>query len=205
MSKVGAISESESDMLRRVGLRTILREDYLTHRHDWTRPGLQALWIHRIGVYGTTLRRPWRSMVTVFHALGHLLCRNVYGIEIERTVQFGRRMHIGHQHGIVIHKWARFGDDCMVIQGVTFGVGTEWIDGLGPVIGNNVRFGPGAVILGNIRIGDNVQIGPNCVVMNDVPANRSLFVAPPRVLPRPDPAAETSGDTPESEETPNGN
>lgn len=106
-------------------------------------------------------------------------------------------MEIGHQHGIVIHKYARFGDDCVLRQGVTLGVGNEWIKGRGPVIGNNVSFGVGAVILGNVKIGDNVQIGPNCVVMNDVPANRSLFVSPPRVLPLQTPAEVAAPDAPE--------
>lgn len=180
----GSDGDTEGSMLRSMGLFKILREDYHTHRRDWTWPGLQALWVHRIGVYGATFSRPWRSFFAIFHGIGHVFCRNVYGIEIARSVNFGRRMHIGHQHGIVVHKYARFGDDCMLRQGVTLGVGSGWERGVGPVIGNNVEFGVGCVILGNIKIGNNVQIGPNCVVMNDVPSDRSLFIAPARVMPR---------------------
>ena len=40
-----------------------------------------------------------------------------------------------------------------------------------PRIGNNVRIGTGAVILGKITIGDNVNIGANAIVVEDVPAN----------------------------------
>lgn len=185
-SGVCAGTESEGQMIRRVGLRKILREDYYKHLRylSWTSPGLQALWIHRLGVYGTTLKRPWRSLFAIIHGLGHLFCRNIYGIEISRTVQIGRRMWIAHQHGIVIHEYARFGDDCMLRQGVTLGYGNEVVKGEGPVIGNKVEFGVGAVVVGSIKIGDNVQIGPNCVVMNDVPADRTLFVSAPRALPR---------------------
>lgn len=52
------------------------------------------------------------------------------------------------------------------------------------MIGNNVEFGVGAVILGNVRVGDNVLIGPNCVVMNDVPSDRSMVMGMPRLIPR---------------------
>lgn len=185
-SGISAGTESEGQMIRRVGLHKILREDYYVHKRylGWTRPGLHAIWVHRIGVYGKTMKRPWRSLIAIFYGLGHLICRNVYGIELTRTVQIGRRTWIAHQHGIVLHKDARFGDDCMIRQGVTLGYGNEVINGEGPVVGNNVEFGVGAVIVGNVRIGNNVQIGPNCVVMTDVPDNRSLFVTPPRALPR---------------------
>lgn len=186
-SGVAAGTETEGQMIRRVGLLNILREDIYTHRwagYAWSKPGLQALCVHRFGVYGTTLKRPWRSAVALLYGLGHLVCRNVYGIELSRSIQIGRRLLIGHQHGIVIHKYARFGDDCLLRQCVTLGFGNEVIKGEGPVVGNNVEFGVGAVIVGSIRIGDNVQIGPNCVVLQDVPDDRSLFVSPPRALPR---------------------
>lgn len=197
----GVARGTEGDMIRGFGLFKILREDYQTHRREWTWPGLHALWVHRIGVYGGTLKRPWRSFFAVFHGIGHVFCRNVYGIEIARSVQFGRRMHIGHQHGIVVHKFARFGDDCMIRQGVTLGVANEWIKDVGPRIGNRVEIGVGAVIIGNVEIGDNVQIGPNCVVMNDVPADRALFVGAPRVMPRTQPSAAPDGQDNKKEST----
>lgn len=176
--------ETEGDMIRRVGLRKILREDYKHHRGEWTWAGLQALWIHRIGVYGSTLKRPWRSLFAVFHGLGQLFCRNVYGIEIARSVQIGRRMMIAHQHGISIHKFARFGDDCLIRNNVAFGSGTSWVDNVGPVIGNGVEFEVGAVVLGNVTIGDNARIGPNTVVTTDIPANHSVSVATSHIVPR---------------------
>lgn len=147
-------------------------------------PGLHAVWTYRIGVWATTLPRLVRMPVTAAYMLGHWFCKVVYGIELERSVRLGRRFHIGHQGGIVIHRFATFGDDCSVIQGVTLGMGNVWTKGEGPVIGNNVDFGAGAVVIGNVRIGDNVRIGPNCVVTTDIPADRVLFAPPPRVFPR---------------------
>ncbi|RMH46910.1 MAG: serine acetyltransferase [Alphaproteobacteria bacterium] len=176
-------------LIRAMGLRAILAEDIRTHRGEWSRPGLQALIIHRIGVWATTLPRPWRWPFDILYAVGFRFCRNFYGIELRRTARIGRRLEIGHQHGIVIHDHATIGDDCVLRQGVTFGIANEWIPGRGPVIGNRVSFGPGTAIIGNITIGDDVQIGPNCVISADVPAGRTLFVPPPRVIPREVPPA----------------
>lgn len=171
-------------MLRAIGFGTVLGEDIRQHRREWSRPGLQALLIHRVGVYAKTLPAPLRWPLDLLYVIGWRFARAFYGIEIRRTAQLGRRFEIGHQHGIVLHDYGRYGDDCTVRQGVTFGISTEWEKGKGPVIGNNVSFGVGCVIVGNITIGDNVTIGPNCVVSTDVPADRTLFIPPPRALPK---------------------
>jgi len=181
---------TEAERIRAVGFWKILKEDFYQHRRDLSRPGLQTLWVHRIGVYATTLPKPFRWPLDIFYFLGWRFCRAFYGIEMRRTANIGRRFEIGHQHCIVIHDYGRYGDDCVVRQGVTFGISNEWERGKGPVIGNNVSFGVGCVIVGNVVVGDNVTIGPNCVVSSDVPANRTLFVPPPRVIPKE--VAETS-------------
>lgn len=175
-----------TDLIREMGLRAVIAEDYRAHQRDLTLPGLQTLIVYRIGTWARTLPRLLRWPVTAIYMLLFLFCRNVYGIELRRTVTVGRRFVIGHQHGIVIHRFATFGDDCIVRQGVTLGIASEarWEFGVGPVIGNGVSFSPGAIVIGNVRIGDNVQIGPNCVVTTDVPADRILFIPAPRVLPR---------------------
>ncbi|MEO0654310.1 MAG: serine acetyltransferase [Pseudomonadota bacterium] len=183
-SGIAAGQRTEGDLLREEGLWKVLKEDFRTHERHWTYAGLQALWVHRIGVYALTQRRPIRVLLSILYTLGHLFCRNVYGVELERTVQLGRRVLIGHQHGIVIHKWARIGDVCIFRQGVTLGSGVEWTHKEGPVVGNGVSFGVGCVIVGNVKIGDNVSIGPNCVVMTDIPSDRTVFTPPPRVLPK---------------------
>lgn len=186
---------SEADMIRAVGLRNVIREDLRQHRGQVFAPGFQALFFHRVGVYATTTRRPLRSLLYVVYSAGSLFCRNFFGIELERSVNVGRRLLLGHQHGIVIHSYASIGDDCVIRQGVTFGVGTEWITGKGPIIGDRVQFGVGTVVVGNVTIGDDVTIGPNCVITRDVPPNCTLFVAPPRAIPKASPEmnADVSG------------
>lgn len=175
-----------ADLIRAQGIWTILREDLRTHHGELSRPGLQTLWIYRIGTWATTLPPGLRQLVGLVYSLGRRFCRNVYGIELMRSARIGRRLLIAHQHGIVFHQFGTIGDDCVVRQGVTFGIGSgaDWTRGQGPVVGNNVSFAPGVIVIGNVSIGDNVSIGPNCVVSADVPADRSLFIPPPRVIPR---------------------
>ena len=177
-------SPSGVTLMRTVGLRKILSEDFERHRHELSMPGLHALFVYRIGVWANTLPRILRLPFDIFYAIGFRFCRGFYGIELQRSVKIGRRFMIAHQHGIVIHSFATFGDDCIVRQGVTFGVSNEWAEGVGPTIGNNVSFSPGCVIIGNVHIGNNVQIGPNCVITSDVPDNRTMFMPSPRALPR---------------------
>ncbi|WP_333835347.1 serine O-acetyltransferase [Rubrimonas sp.] len=173
-----------------------MAEDYRTHFSRFFSPGLQAVWVHRIGVKAMMLRRPARFFLSAIYLFGHWFCKAIYGIEMQRSVKIGRRFLIGHQGAIVVHQYATFGDDCIIRQGVTLGVGTTWEEGKGPVIGDRVSFSPGCVIVGNVRIGDDVQIGPNCVVTTDVPSDRVLFVAPPRVFPRATDAAGSSEERP---------
>lgn len=175
---------SEATMLRSVGLFKVIKEDFNRNKRDLTGPGFQALLMHRIGSYSTICSAPLRLVLTLLYRLGYVFCRNFYGIELARSTNIGRRLEIGHQHGIVIHRHATIGDDCMIRQGVTFGISNEWIAGRGPVIGNNVHFGVGSILIGNVNIGDNVTVGPHCVISADVPANTTVFLPPPRIIPK---------------------
>jgi serine O-acetyltransferase len=170
-------------MIRSLGLWAVLREDYQRHHRKLHSPGLQTLAVHRIGVFATTRAWPLRALLGAAYRVGWVFCKNVYGIEIERTVEVGRRLQIGHQHGIVIHRHARIGDDCVIRQGVTLGIGSRWTHARGPVIGNRVQMGVNAVLVGNVVIGDDVKIGPNCVVMTNVPAGHTVTAPPPRMMP----------------------
>lgn len=49
-------------------------------------------------------------------------------------------------------------------------------------IGNNVYIGPGAKIIGSVKIGDDVAIGANCVVTKDVPDHAVVVGVPGRII-----------------------
>ncbi len=186
-AQTSTVALSGANLIREMGMRELMAEDYRVHGRRLFSPGLHAVWVNRIGTWAFgVLPRFVRFVPWYFYCFGFWVCRVVYGIEIAHSVKLGRRFVVGHQSAIVIHRFATFGDDCTVRQGVTLGISNmnHWREGEGPVIGNNVSFAVGAVVMGNVSIGDNVQIGPNCVVTSDIPADRVLFVPPPRILPQ---------------------
>ena len=171
-------------LIREVGYWTLVAEDLRTHERKAFSAGFLALFWYRFGTWADLFRfKPIRWPLMAVYTLFQGIVQNVYGIELKRTVKVGRRLHLAHQHGIVIHSLADIGDDVLIRHNVTFGVGTEWT-WKGPVIGDRVSFGPGTVVIGDVTIGDDVIVGPNCTITRDVPPNCSLFVPPPRSLPR---------------------
>ena len=179
----------KNDLMEQVGFINLLREDFDAHHRDWTRPGFRALAVYRFGVWARS--RPFvpaRMIFSLLHILLFRYIRNSYGIELYYTSKIGRRFVVGHQNGIIVHEFATIGDDCCVRQGVTMGLGGIGRDGsveaTGPVIGDRVDIGAGAMIIGKVRIGNDVSIGPNAVIMNDLPSNVTVLAAFSKVLPR---------------------
>lgn len=172
-------------LVKHLGLWTVLKEDLATHNGDWKKPGFLALAAYRLETWRReTKSRTLRMVAKGPSLLGNLTARNVFGIELYPSTQIGRRLLIGHQHGIVVHQFATIGDDCVVRQGVTMGVGNVWEQGKGPTIGDRVSFGVGCVLVGNIHVGDDASIAPNCVVTSNVPEKTAVFTPPARMLPR---------------------
>lgn len=106
--------------------------------------------------------------------------RVVFCCFIPYSAKIGKNVHFGHLGmGIVLHKDAIVGNDVRIDQHVTIGgrVGPGT-----PTIGNNVRIGAGAKVLGGIIIGHYAQIGANAVVLKDVPDNATAVGVPARVI-----------------------
>ena len=53
-----------------------------------------------------------------------------------------------------------------------------WNHGGCPIIGDNVKLYPGAVVAGPITIGNDVSIGANCVVLHDIPDSSVVYGNP---------------------------
>jgi serine O-acetyltransferase len=73
----------------------------------------------------------------------------------------------------------KIGSDCQVSQQVTIGYDDR---GSPPVLGDRVRVGANAVVLGPITVGDDAVIGAGAVVVRDVPAGAVVGGVPARVL-----------------------
>jgi len=156
-----------------------IKDDWINHGKDWTKPGFRALAYHRFGNWRMTVKpKLLRAPLSILYRFLYRRARNLYGIELPYSAQIGQGVVFEHQHGIVIHGNAVIGNNCTIRQGVT--IGNRYMDRPteAPVIGNNVNIGAGAKLLGKITIGDNANIGANAVVIHDLDQD-GLFVGFP--------------------------
>jgi serine O-acetyltransferase len=109
-------------------------------------------------------------------------CKYKYGISIEPETHIGSGFYIGHFGCIFVAPDVTIGDNCNISQGVTIGRTYRGLRAGVPVIGNSVYIGPGAKIIGNVKVGNNVAIGANCVVTKDISDNGVVVGAPGRVI-----------------------
>ena len=104
------------------------------------------------------------------------------GISISPATRIGSGFYIGHFGGIVVNDQSVIGNNCNISQGVTLGqVNRGKYKGY-PQLGDNVYIGPGAKIVGAVKVGNNVAIGANCVVTRDVPDGSVVVGIPGRVI-----------------------
>lgn len=166
-------------IIRKISIQ--LYEDWLVHRRDWTRPGFRALAVHRFGAMLLKRKRGilTRALSIIYMSMFRYV-RNYYGVELPATTIVGRRLQLGHQHGIVIHPKTVFGDDCVVHQNVTIGESNLFHKGEAPRFGNRVSLGTGAVVVGAVVIGDDVVIGPNTTITTSIPKGTTVCAPAPR-------------------------
>ncbi len=164
-----------------MGVAALVREDLATHDGDWTAPGFQALAVHRFGRWASTRRGLTGAVLRRVHRMLFVVVRNLYGIELPAGARIGRRLYIGHAHGIIVNAKAELGDDCVLSHNVTTAIGTPGRNAL-PRVGNGVTIGPNVVLVGRVTVGDQARIGPNSLVLSDVPAGATVERAPTRVL-----------------------
>jgi serine O-acetyltransferase len=74
------------------------------------------------------------------------------------------------------------GRNCNISPGVILGKGNRGKNRGYPTLGDNVYIGPGAKIVGGVKIGNNVAIGANCVVTKDIPDGSVVVGVPGRVI-----------------------
>lgn len=116
----------------------------------------RSLYYVRIGHFAKIVKYFLPGMTTC--GIGSTLSKNL-----------GGGCYIQHGWGMVLDAES-VGENLWINQNVTVG-----FQGNGhPRIGNNVRIGTGAVVLGGITIGDNVNIGANAIVVKDVPSNTTV-------------------------------
>src|SRR5690349_7170165 len=86
------------------GPLALIKEDWIAHDRDWTRPGFRAIAAYRFGVWRMNVRpKLLRAPLSMIYRWMYRRCRNHYGIVVPYSAKIGRRVVIEHQSGIVIH------------------------------------------------------------------------------------------------------
>ncbi|MEG4281793.1 serine acetyltransferase [Microcoleus sp. A006_D1] len=166
-----------------LGLWQQIKEDWIAHGRDWTKPGFRAVAVQRFGVWRMQVEpKLFRAPLSILYRSLYRKIRNTYGIDLPFTVKLGRRVIVEHQGAIVIHGYCIIGDDCIIRQGVT--LGNRYLDRPleAPKLGTRVNVGAGAKLLGGISLGDGANIGANAVVLSDVPAGQTAVGIPAKIL-----------------------
>lgn len=121
-------------------------------------------------------------LVYILASLWMVRVGRLYGLSIPVQTRIGPGLYIGHYGSIVVHHDAVLGANCNLSQGVTIGQTNRGLRCGVPEIGSEVYIGPGAKVIGCIRIGDRAAIGANAVVTRDVPASGVAVGIPARVI-----------------------
>lgn len=135
------------------------------------------------------LHAPWQGLALYrishrLHEDGHRLGpglltwigRIVSGMELHPGARMGRRAFIDHGFGVVVGESCVIGDDVSLYHHVTLG-SRGWWQGSPPgtrrhpVIGDRVRIGTGASVLGPVIIGDDLLIRAHSLVLRDMPGS----------------------------------
>ncbi|OQY01165.1 MAG: serine acetyltransferase [Desulfobacteraceae bacterium 4572_123] len=161
-----------------------LRADIKVYDGDFLAQGFWVMIVYRFGRWRYTigsslLRKPF----SLLYKLSFKAVQILTGIELPCEVKIGENFKIEHFGDIIVSGYARFGNGCIIRNGVT--VGLQNIEHpAAPLIGNNVNIGVGAKLLGDITIGDNVDIGANAVIIRDIPDNCIAVGIPARIISR---------------------
>ena len=117
-----------------------------------------------------------------------LLCRMIlkhygykFSFDISFRAQIGPGLTIAHYGYIIVTSYMTIGSNCTLRPGVVFGKKLTSRTG-NAFVGDNVDFGVGAKIIGDVSIGGNVVVGANSVVTKDVPDNCVVAGVPAKVI-----------------------
>jgi serine O-acetyltransferase len=123
------------------------------------------------------------SRVPVLPMLISRLIRHMYGAEIHWKAQLAPGVSVIHGTGLVISHAAEVGPGCILFQDVTLGESLDPLTGVvgAPRLGSHVHVGPGAKLIGPIRLGSGSKVAAGAVLTRSVPPN-SLVASPEAVV-----------------------
>lgn len=152
-------------------------------KHWLLSPGYTFTFYLRLCAY--LHKRQPRILTLPLYLLARVILRHYgykFGIFIPFDTAIGVGFYIGHCGDIHFNAGAQVGSNCNISQGVTLGQANRGKNKGSPIIGDGVYIGPGAKLVGAVRVGKDVAIGANCVVTKDVPDHAVVVGVPGRVI-----------------------
>lgn len=151
---------------------------WLLHEHDYTIWRYQRL-LRKEEYY--RLIKPNSILVQYYRYK-----KNKLGEKLGFTIGYGAfapGMRIWHYGNIVVNGGSKIGKNC-ILHGDNC-IGNSGLDNLNPIIGDNVRLGVGAKIIGNVTLGNNVIVAAGAVVNKSIPEDNVVIAGiPARIVKR---------------------
>lgn len=144
-------------------------------RYFFFTPGFRYTYFMRKVQKGGILKPLWMVMLR--------LCMYRTLIQIPYQTKIGEGFYIGHFGHIIINPASIIGKNFNIAAGVLIGNAVGKNAGT-PIIGNNVKIGQNAIVIGGISIGNDVLIAPGAFVNFNVPDNCIVVGNPGKVIQR---------------------
>ncbi len=143
-----------------------------------------AICLYRVSSFCFNKGGMCKILVTPFYIIYRIYSEFMVGMEFPVSVKAGEGLRIYHGNGLVVHPDTKLGKHCTLRQNVTIGnkISRDGMSSSSPVIGDDVEFGAGAVVIGSIEIGSGVTIGANTVVTKNIPAHSVVVGQSFRIL-----------------------
>lgn len=126
------------------------------------------------------------------------LIRHLYGAEIHWDTEIADGISMVHGNGVVLSHAATVGPGCILFHNVTLGEGLdpETREAGAPTLERDVHVGPGATLIGPIRVGEGTKIMAGAVLTHSVPPNSIVKPADSEVFSRSTRSASHEGGEP---------
>jgi serine O-acetyltransferase len=123
-----------------------------------------------------------RPVLKLICAIWQKVVELITGCELPNRAEIGSGLLIPHACGIVVHCDAKIGENCVLAQHSSIGIGGRGAKKGVPKLGDRVFVGPGARLFGAIEVGNDVAIGANAVVTKDLPDNAVAVGIPAQIV-----------------------
>ncbi len=139
--------------------------------------GVWVVLTYRLGHAFRRWPRLLRLPATCAHKPLEILVGLLARVALPPSAEAGGGLRLSRLGRIRVAADTYIGRDCDLAEGVTLAA-----SGGSPWIGDRVQLGPGARIVGPIRVGNDAAIGANSVVERDVPDGATVAGVPARVV-----------------------